>query len=68
MHCKSVADIYELKLIEAKIAIEKRTGILTEREKEHVSEHFLTDMDEHTKGELSDNAWLKQEVSVTEYI
>lgn len=48
--------------MEAKIAIEKRAEVLTEREKEHVSEHFLTNMDEHTKGELSDNAWLKQEV------
>jgi hypothetical protein len=48
--------------MEAQIAIEKRAGVLTEREKEHVSEHFLTSMDEYTKAELSDNAWLKQEV------
>lgn len=48
--------------MEAKIAIEKRAAVLTEREKERVSEHFLTNMDEYTKAELSDNVWLKQEV------
>ena len=36
--------------------------MLYEKEKEWVSERFLMTMDESTKGELSDNAWLKQEV------
>lgn len=58
----SHSEEYEAKLAEAKIVIEKRTGVLIEREKELVSERFLSNMDEYTKAELSDNAWLKQEV------
>lgn len=58
----AISDEFEAKLIEAKIAIDKRTGVLVEREKELVSERFLSNMDEYTKAELSDNVWLKQEV------
>lgn len=50
--------------METSIAIEKQTGILVEKQKEHVSERFLLSMDEYTKAELSDNAWLKQEVRI----
>lgn len=48
--------------MEAELAIDKRTVTLVEREREVVSECFLSNMDEYTKAELSDNAWLKQEV------
>lgn len=54
---------YEFKLTEAEHDIDKKTAMLLEREKEYVSERFLLTMDEYTKAELSDNAWLKQEVS-----
>lgn len=61
-HLDNKSDQYESKLVEAKIAIEARAAVRTEQEKKHVSEHFLTNMDEYTKAELSDNVWLKQEV------
>lgn len=54
---------YDMKLTEAEIAIDKKTAVLLEREKGRVTEQFLLTMDESTKAELSDNAWLKQEVS-----
>ena len=53
---------HELKVLEAEKIIEARTEVLAEREKQVVSEQFLRNMDESTRGELSDNAWLKQEV------
>lgn len=57
---------YEIKLIETKNDIDEKTELLLEREKELVSEHFLSTMDENTRLELSDNAWLKQEVKNNE--
>ena len=48
--------------MEAEITIDKKTAVLLEREKERVSEIFLLTMDEDVKAELSDNAWLKNEV------
>ena len=54
---------YQIKQAEAKTVIEGKTGVLAEKEKQAVSERFLSNMDKTTRGELSDNAWLKQEVS-----
>lgn len=58
------AEQYEAKLAKAKIAIEERAVVLAEKEKALVSEHIISGMDEDTKAELADNAWLKNEVDV----
>lgn len=59
---KSFIGEYDLKLIEYEHAHKRKTAVLLEREKKLVSESFLSSMDGDTKAELSDNAWLKQEV------
>ena len=59
---------YEVHLMEAKIAIDKRCASQMEREKELTSERYLNFMDDDVKAELSDNAWLKNEARLNSTI
>ncbi len=49
-------------MVQSRAEIEERATLLVEKQREEIAERLLDGLDKETRGELSDNIWLKKEV------